>query len=83
MTCKMTREQNDELCAAIIKSGIEITDKYMKEHSTDRTASSSSRMGFRNEVYALRQLMLGRPILTERTLSTIESNKAYELPIDA
>jgi hypothetical protein len=88
MACNLTREQNDELCAAIIKSGIEVTEKYMKDHS--RVASSSGHV-YRNEVYALRQLMFGQPISisTTRTFSRIASsrsgsgtigpNKVYEL----
>lgn len=95
MKCNLTREQNDELCASIIKRGIEITDKYMKEHSSgdiSRTASSSSSTsGIRNEVYALRQRLFGHCLpkyatgteTESRTASsgshTIGPNKIYEL----
>jgi len=55
VACTLTPEQKDELCASIIKSGNEISEKYMKEHEgVSRTASSSPSVGIRNQVYALR-----------------------------
>jgi hypothetical protein len=90
MTCNLTREQKDELCASIIKSGNDVTERYMKEHSSadvSRTASSgSTSTGIRNQVYALRQRMLGRPVVipdvesrTASSTSRIGPNKIYEL----
>lgn len=72
--------EDDQLCASIISNVL--------KQGEDRTASSSkSTSGIRNEVHALRQLMLGRPISTTRTVSrtassrsgTIGPNKIYEL----
>lgn len=72
--------EDDELCASIISN-------VLKQGESRTASSSKSTSGIRNEVYALRQLMLGRPISTTRIVSrtassrnsTIGPNKIYEL----
>ena len=67
--------EDDQLCASIIRN-------VLKAKEEDRTASSSkSTLGVRNQVYALRQLMLGRPVLIPGTISRTASSGSNTYPI--
>jgi hypothetical protein len=67
--------EDDQICASIISN-------VLNPRGESRTASSSkSTLGIRNEVYALRQLMLGRPISTTTRISRIASSASNTYPI--